>query len=358
MSKNEINPINSVTAATPNSAAVQTETAQPTIGEKFLGMVTKELLSINKGAALTDFQQRLAQNYFIKIDSMLKDLEKKRLAKSEQYRDPLPFVWTSVNLPKLALDVVAFSAVGLDPLQPNHINFIPYKNNASNKYDIGFIIGYRGCELKAKKYGLDVPDDIIVELVYKNDKFRQLKKDINNEIESYIFEVVDDFNRGELVGGFYYYSYTDNPGRNKIKVFTEPDINKRRPQHASAEFWGGEKTVWKNGQKVGVEIIDGWKDEMWFKTIYRAAYNNLTIDSQKIDDKYQSIIAAEQSLKEAEIDKEIAENANKTEIGFAEVVTTTQNPEPVPTPNPIPVTAATLTDQPQNANDYPTAPPF
>ena len=38
--------------------------------------------------------------------------------------------------------------IGLDPSQKNHINPIPYKNNAKNKYDIGFIEGYRGIELK------------------------------------------------------------------------------------------------------------------------------------------------------------------------------------------------------------------
>jgi recombination protein RecT len=351
MSEQKQNPGTSpVTGATNNSAAVQQPGAdQPTIGEKFLGMVTKELVSINKGAALTDFQQRLAQNYFIKIDTMLKDTEKKRLAKSENYRDPLALTWNNVNLPKLALDVVAFSAVGLDPLQPNHVNFIPYKNNALNKYDIGFIIGYRGCELKAKKYGLDIPDDVVIELVYQKDKFKQIKKDANNKIETYYFEVVDDFNRGELIGGFYYYVYNDTPERNKIRVFTKKDIEKRRPNHASPEFWGGEKTVWQNGQKSGTEVVEGWQDEMWYKTIYRAAYNNLTIDSQKIDDKYQTIIAAEQLVKEADIQREIDDKANKTEIGFAEVVS--KNPVPIAQP----VVEST---EGNNPIDYPHNPPF
>jgi recombination protein RecT len=355
MSETKQNPGTSpVTAATTNSAAVQQQpgTDQPTIGEKFLGMVTKELVSINKGAALTDFQQRLAQNYFIKIDTMLKDTDKKRLAKSENYREPLSLTWNNVNLPKLALDVVAFSAVGLDPLQPNHVNFIPYKNNALSKYDIGFIIGYRGCELKAKKYGLDIPDDVVIELVYQNDKFKQIKKDANNTIETYYFEVLDDFNRGELIGGFYYYVYNDRPERNKIRVFTKKDIEKRRPTHASPEFWGGEKPTWQNGQKVGTEIVEGWQEEMWYKTIYRAAYNNLTIDSQKIDDKYQTIIAAEQSVKEADIQNEIDLKANKTEIGFAEVVPATPVVIPQPQQQPIPQNDG------NNPVDYPNNPPF
>ena len=206
---------------------------QLTHSERFTSAVEKEFIGTVGEVSLTSFQKKLIKNYFIKLDGTLKVLEVKRLAKKEQYRDPLPFKWEYINMQKMAIDVVAYSSVGLDPLQTNHINIIPFKNNATNTYDCSFIVGYKGAEIKARKYGLDIPDIVIVELVYKNDKFKQIKRDLNNKIESYEFQIVDDFNRGELVGGFYYHAWNENPEKNKIKVFSKADIDKRRPDHAS-----------------------------------------------------------------------------------------------------------------------------
>lgn len=299
---------------------------EPSHSERFTNMVIKEFSSNAGDIQLTSFQKKLCQNYFIKIDQTLKDLERKRLAKDEKYRDPLPYTWNSVNMEKLAVDVVIFSSVGLDPAQPNHINVIPYKNTSSSKFDIGFIVGYKGSEIKAKKYGLDVPDAIIVELVYKNDRFKQLKKDVNNKIESYVFEVVEDFNRGEIIGGFWYHVYNASPEKNKIRVFTLADIEKRKPDTASPEFWGGEKDKWeydevqKKRVKKGTEKVEGWFEEMAYKTIYKNAYNAITIDSQKIDDHYLEMMAKEKEPLDIRIINEIKENANKTEIGMDNIV--------------------------------------
>lgn len=289
---------------------VQTPAPQTEISpaEKFQQMVARELQSVNKGVEMTPSQKRLATNYFVKLDMTLKDAEVKRLATKEEYRAALSFEWKNVNLQRLAMDVVAFSSVGLDPLQPNHLNLIPFKNNATGKYDIAFIMGYRGIELKAKKYGLDVPTDVTVELIYKNDKFKAIKKDINNESDSYVFEIVDSFDRGELIGGFYFMEY-EKESMNKIRVFTKSDIDKRKPKHASAEFWGGVKEVWEKGQKVKIEV-DGWYEEMAYKTIYRAAYNSITIDSTKIDENFLRMLEVDNDLKDERVRAEIDANAN------------------------------------------------
>ncbi len=178
--------------------------------------------------------------------------------------------------------------------------------------------------MKAKKYGLDVPDEVVVEVVYQNDVFKQIKKDMNNRIESYIFEVRDDFNRGEVVGGFYYLSYRNNPEKNKVEAWNMADINKRKPAYASIEFWGGEKEKdeWftnpegKREKKVVTVKVEGWLDEMVYKTMFRAAYNSITIDSQKIDDLFQSIQLNETQLRSENVKTEILNNANKSEIGF------------------------------------------
>ncbi|MBO9609191.1 MAG: recombinase RecT [Paenibacillaceae bacterium] len=270
--------------------------------------------------ALTDFQKRLAQNYFISLDATLKAAEEKRQGKLEKYRDPLPLTWQNVNMEKLARDVVAYARVGFDPAQRNHINMVPFKNSKTNKYDIGFIEGYRGMELKAVKYGLEVPDSVVVDLVYSTDRFKPIKRDRNNPHDDYDFEVLNAFDRGDIVGGFYYHSYSQAPQKNKLVTMSLKDILKRRPDHASPEFWGGEKDVWEKDQqtgkskKVGTEQVEGWYDKMCWKTIYRAAYGDLTIDSQKIDDDYLRLKQAESEFEAASVQQEISENANRGEV--------------------------------------------
>jgi recombination protein RecT len=290
--------------------------------ERFTAAIEREF-SHNAGeVTLTRFQKKLCQSYFIKIDLSLKAAEKKRLGQAEKYRDKLSYTWDNVNLPKLAIDVITYSSVGLDPLQPNHVNPIPFKNELANKYDFTFIIGYRGMELKAKKYGLDVPDEVTIELTYSTDIFKPIKKDIEHEYDTYKFDIVNPFDRGEVTGGFFYYSYFDKPYKNKLKTFSIKDIEKRKPAYAAVEFWGGErdKWVWDDAKqkmvKAGKEEVEGWYDEMCYKTIARAAYNGITIDSEKIDENFLNIAAREQESRDLMIFNEVDENANRKQIGF------------------------------------------
>lgn len=291
-------------------------------------MVMKEFGDNAGDLSVTSFQRKLIQNYFIKLDVVLKEADRKRLLKPENTRDLLPVSWDNVNMQKLATDVIAYSSVGLDPAQPNHINVIPYKNNGTSKFDIGFIIGYRGTELKAMKYGFQIPDDVIVELVYSSDKFKSIKKDINNRVESYQFEIVDEFNRGDVVGGFYYHFFKELPEKNKLRVFSLKDILKRKPEYASAEFWGGEKDKWKDGKKVGTEKVEGWFDEMCYKTVFRAAYNDITIDSEKIDEHFLKMMEVDTTADPVaeKVATEINNKAHKTEMNFddAQVVNETK----------------------------------
>jgi len=286
-----------------------------TPSERFLGMVLKNFGSVPGELKLAPFHQKLIQNYFIKMDMVLKTAEAKRLTKSEQYREALAYTWDNIDREKMSIDVVIFATLGIDPMQPNQINLIPYKNASTGKYDINFMLGYRGIELKATKYGLDVPDDVIIEVVYSNDEFRPFKKNDKTRVETYSFEIgkktENPFDRGEVVGGFYYMNYFDAPEKNKLRLFSLADITKRIPKNASAEFWGGEKDNWKDGKKSGKLKVEGWFEEMVFKTISRAAYNSITIDSQKIDDNYVKLIQLEVDGKkttEEKIDDHVNEN--------------------------------------------------
>jgi recombination protein RecT len=308
---------------------------EQSMSERFMQKVMNEFGSSVGEVALTDFQKRLAQNYFISLDASLRTADEKRIkgnkGKNENYQNLVPITWANVNMELLARNVVSAARIGLDPAQKNHINMVPYKNNATGKYDIGFLEGYRGMELKAKKYALDLPDAVIVELVYSNDKFKSVKKDRNNLIEYYDFEIVNDFDRGHVVGGFYYYIYNDCPEKNKLVVMTMKDIEKRKPQYASVEFWGGEKDVYKDGRKTGEkEKVEGWFEQMCYKTVYRAAYGALTIDSQKIDDDYLQLRQMEQTVTDAKIAAEIAINANNEHIDITHEVITESHTDPEP----------------------------
>lgn len=329
---------------------------QPSASERFMNAVMKEFSStVGEVGQLTNFQRKIIQNYFIKLDMNLKAAEQKRLAKRDA--DPLELTWANVNMQQLALDVISFSAIGLDPLQKNHINLIPYKNNGTGKYDITFMMGYDGIELKARKYGFDIPDDVIIELVYANDHFKVHKKSKDNPVESYDFEVVDAFDRGDIVGGFWYHVYHDKPQKNRLRVYTKEQIDKRKPKYASAEFWGGEKGIWKDGKKTGTEKTEGWYEEMAWKTLKRASYDAITIDSEKIDEHFLKAIQAEREMDTDRVSEgvqnRIIQNANKKEMSFedAEIVEdkpqslpeatekaaptmTAENPEPVKQQNP------------------------
>ena len=293
----------------------QPNTPQLSPSERFTNLVMRELKEKAGGLEISDSQRKRIQNYFIKIDQMLKVNEIKRMAKQEQYREDIAYTWDNIDMQKLAYDVIPYSAIGLDPTLPNHINLIPYANKHKKKYDITFIEGYSGIELKAKKFGLDVPDFAIIELVFSNDEFQEIKRDMNNEIEHYHFKVTNSFDRGTLVGGFYYFVWKNDPTKNKIKVLNVKDIEKRRPDKASAEFWGGKKDVWENGKKTSVET-DGWYEEMCWKTIARSAWNSIIIDAEKIDESYLLQLEKDnfKETKQQEVNKTIAQNTGMKTI--------------------------------------------
>lgn len=293
------------------------EKAQPTLSpsKRFEALVIREFEQNVGELKVTEHMTRLIQSYFVKLDSILKENETKRLQKSGNFQDPLQFTWENVNMTKMAQDVIPFAMVGLDPMQPNQIFLIPYKNSHTNKFDIGFVPGYKGIEIKAKKYGLDVPKHVRIELVYSNDDFQIVKKDFQNEIEHYKLEVKNAFDRGTIIGGFYYFEYEDKT-QNFIRPLSITDIEKRKPKYASPEFWGGEKDEFVGGKKTGKKTtVEGWHAEMCYKTIYRAAYGSITIDSSKINQHYMDALRLE---------NEYIQN-NTIDVDYKDVTTKTEN---------------------------------
>lgn len=305
-------------AATTKNNALQ-EAKQPEQANASERFTTKVLAEFNGNVAgalqITDYQRTLIQGYFIGIDRCLQMQEENRIRKNANNKDPkfnndLPITWNNVNLKDLALDVVHYARMGLDMMQKNHISPIPFKNNKTNQYDITLMPGYAGIEYIAKKYALDPPIAVTIELVYSTDTFKPIKKSRDNKVESYIFEINNPFDRGEIVGGFGYIEY-DDPTKNKLIIMTKADIEKRKPQYAAAEFWGGTKKVWENGKQVEVET-EGWYAEMCEKTIKREVYSDKHIlrDPKKIDDDYQYMKMREARIAEMQAQDEIDGNAN------------------------------------------------
>jgi recombination protein RecT len=307
---------------------------QLSVSQRFTNQVLKEFGSnVAGGIQVTDYQRQLIQGYFISIDRALKIADENRIRKNEnnkdhKYDNSLAMTWNNINLNDLALDVVHYAKMGLDMMQDNHLSPIPYKNNKTQKYDVTLMPGYNGIQYIAEKYAVEKPVAVTIELVYSTDIFRPIKKSKDNKIEGYEFEIINAFDRGEVVGGFGYIEYQD-PLKNKLIIMTMKDIEKRKPRYAAAEFWGGKVKTWENGKQVEQES-DGWKDEMYLKTIKREVFSakHIPRDPKKVDDAYQFMKMREARYAEMEAQAEIDTNANSVIIDI-----TPEPAEQLPGPN-------------------------
>jgi len=268
---------------------------------------------------LSDYEKQLVQRYFIKFDAALKTYERDRLAKNSyswtKEKNELPAVWKNVDLDQLAEDVVFYARMGLDPCMKNFLSIIPFRAKKAEKYTATFIEGYEGKKYVAFEMALDRPLAMFNENVYANDIFRpRYRNPLDpNSFDSYEFDVPQPFDRGEYKGGFGYIQYAD-PRKNKLIFMSKKDIEKRKPKYAAVEFWGGEKDIWKDGKKVGAEHVEGWYDEMVYKTIVRATCDEVNLDPKKVNANYAAIEARREEYAEItaedQADAEIAENAN------------------------------------------------
>lgn len=267
---------------------------------------------------LSEEQSRRIQGYFVVIDSALRkadeDRQKKNFNnKNHDYDNPLAYNWNTLDFDeRAARAMVASTKMGVDMTLPNMMTPVFFKNNDKQMYNISFIPGYRGREIIAFKYGLHIPESVIIQLVYKNDKFTPHFNDAKHDGDSYDFEVTNPFDRGALVGGFFYQIFNAKNGmKNKLYVLSLADIMKRKPEHASASFWGGPGYVYEKGKRVEKEIA-GWLDEMAYKTVANYGFSRITIDPAKIDTNYQDLHAGNRS--DERIMSDINAKANSGEV--------------------------------------------
>ena len=288
-----------------NTNAVATIT--PSASQRFTDVVMREFTSSTGYTKLTPHQKNLIQGYFIACDNALAALEAKRV--KEGQNNKLPYTWNNVNIDgKLAQRVVVYAKLGLDMTLPNHLFPIPYLNGKNGKYDLNFQEGYRGKEIKIKKYSYYPIKNVAYEIVYSNDKFTPYKRGAKRRYDTYEFEITNPFDRGNLIGGFAYIEFED-PQRNILVIMSKADIEKRKNVAKSKDFW------------------NKWYDEMALKTVVNAACNKVTLDPEKIDPDFRIMQQSESDAAEAELAEELRQNANREPINV-----TPLEPEPATIP--------------------------
>lgn len=279
--------------------------AAPSASQRFTNVVMREFTNSTGYTKLTEHQKNLIQGYFIACDNALAALEAKRVKDGQNNK--LPYTWNNVNIDgKLAQRVVVYAKLGLDMTLPNHLFPIPYLNGKNGKYDLNFQEGYRGKEIKIKKYSYYPIKNVAYELVYSNDKFTPYKRGAKRRCDTYEFEITNPFDRGNLIGGFAYIEF-DDPQRNILVIMSKADIEKRKNVAKSKEFWAK------------------WYDEMALKTVVNAACGKVTLDPEKIDPDFRIMQQSESDTVEAELAEELRQNANRETINV-----TPMEPEPEP----------------------------
>lgn len=288
-----------------------------TASERFTGMVMKEFEGNVGELNLNEYQKQLIRNYFIGIDNVLKATEERRSYSKKKANDP-QVIWQNVNMNKLAIDVVQNAKLGLDMAVTNHLSVVLYLNGKTKKYDLNLMPGYEGLRYIAIKYAIYPVIDIRIELVHKNDSFKTITR---NNIDGYEFDIANPFDRGEVIGGFGYIRYQDET-RNKLITMSKEELLKRKPSTAAVEFWGGEKDIWENGKVVGKEPVEGWQEEMLYKTMVRATCKKVPLDPKKINESYIYVMETSENYyvenQEDKVSQEIEENANKEMIDITD----------------------------------------
>jgi len=303
----------------------------PTAGEKFTNLIIREFGStVSDKVEMSPYQRHLARHLFVKIDATLRELENKRLASNQSGRQPI--VWANINMQKLALDAVHRVDLGLDALIENHIHPIPYWNAKQGKYDLDLRIGYVGKDFYRRKMATDVPKAIIYELVYSTDKFKPIKRTLQNKVESYEFEIDEPFDRGEIIGGFGYIMFEDS-SKNELVIVTAKDFQKSKSQAKTQDFWTKNPT------------------EMCYKTLVLRVTAKLQIDPTKVNESYLAVEAADEERTEGEVAEEIAENANKNLLEITESEVTEEQPIETPKAKRDPSTIKTINQLMQDCKD-------
>lgn len=194
----------------------------------------------------------LAVNYFTRLDNELKKL-------------PTPKTWKQINFEDFLSKSIAYANIGIDPLAPKMLSFTLYANKTNGLSDVVFVEDVRCMELLARRYGINCPENITVELIYSTDKFSIIKKDLSHPSEGYVLEVTNAFDRGNVIGGVSLSEYA-NPIYNKVRIMSMKEIEKR--VKTTSPFW------------------TNWKNEMCEKTVGKNAWGKVVLNTTELAEYY------------------------------------------------------------------------
>ena len=194
----------------------------------------------------------LAVNYFTRLDNELKKLA-------------TPKTWKQINFEDFLSKSIAYANIGIDPLAPKMLSFTLFANKTNGLSDVVFVEDVRCMELLARRYGINCPENITVELIYSTDKFSIVKKDLSHPSEGYVLEVTNAFDRGDIVGGVSLSEYT-NPIYNKVRIMSMKEIEKR--VKTNSPFW------------------TNWKNEMCEKTVCKNAWGKVVLNTTELAKYY------------------------------------------------------------------------
>lgn len=227
------------------------------ISRRFLSDVEKQFQAeLGAGPKFSEFEKRLTQHMYLKVDAALKFAETKRKGGKE-------FSWFTIDRQKLAIDTVHRVSLGLDALIPNHIHPVCYWNSHKEVYDVDLQVGYMGRDFIARRHAVHPPLDIIYELVYDSDHFKALPRSSSREVEGYEFEIENPFDRGAIIGGFGYVIY-DDERKNRLVLVTQRDFN-RSKNASKSNFWRDNDV------------------EMHWKTVVHRVASKIPLDSEKVN---------------------------------------------------------------------------
>lgn len=356
--KRDMTPRKATSAPTPTTPAEPPNTTA-TAAQNFTKRIEKQFEGeLGQGVQWSPVQQRLAQHLFIKIDGQLRALETKRAASQRKANDP-PITWANVNMHKLTLDAVHRVNLGLDALIANHIHVIPYLNSRTKQYDIDLQIGYTGLDHCHRTFAAVTPIDITYQLVYEGDRFAI---DRSAGWEQPVYEPVDYFKPGPVVGGYGYIQYEDTR-KNRVIVVPYREFEKAMkgrgmknlddPDGArtgsGVEFWGGIQTEWKNGKLVEGDFDEKFFNEMCYKTVVKRVVAKIPLDPEKVNaSSWNAVEESHRDAIEAEISEEVAEYGNKEPLALGASSNQVGVPEGKPDDDQVAVTGAaqsTITEQ-------------
>jgi len=268
----------------------ETQLQEQTVSERFVSMVERQWKAeIGQAVQMDDYKRTLAQHLFLHADRVLKELNQKRKTSHKE------LCWQNVNMNKTALDAVHRVNLGIDALQPNHVNVIPYYDSKLEQYNLDLRLGYEGKHYVHKTLALEPPEQIIYQLVHETDLFTPLMKNENREVESYEFEIKNPFNRGEIVGGFGYIVHKEKT-KNKLVLVSREEIDKARKQAKTDDFWNREF------------------EKMAYKTVVYRTLKHVPLDPRKVN--YSSYAVVESQDQDMQVIEEKQREANKTHIDF------------------------------------------